>query len=74
MHAQSMNTTGSVGEREKKAYSTKLQAKTSSSTGCSFCWLALATYPTLKGMTPRDGAAFQEHLKKAHGLTPEILP
>jgi hypothetical protein len=69
-----MNTTESGGEREGKAYAAKLQTKAPSTASCSFCWFVLNTYPTLEGMTPRDGAVFQEHLKKAHGLEPEILP
>jgi len=69
-----MNTTASGGEQERKVYSAKAQFKAHSGTRCSFCWFVMATYPTLKGMTPRDEAAFQEHLVKAHGLRPEILP
>lgn len=69
-----MNTAASGGETERKAYSVKVQAKAHSNTSCSFCWFVLTIYPTLKGMTPRDGATFSEHLKKAHGLKQEILP
>ena len=68
-----MNTTTSGGEQGRKAYSAKAQLKAHSGTRCSFCWFVMTTYPTLKGMTPRDEAAFQEHLRKAHGLKPEIL-
>jgi hypothetical protein len=70
-----MNTTAPEGE-QKKAYTAKAQvnAYSSGSTSCSFCWFVLITYPTLKAMTLKDEAAFQEHLKKAHGLSPEIQP
>ena len=70
-----MNTTA-PGREQKKTYTAKAQVNAYSSTGtsCSFCWFVSITYPTLKGMTTKDEAAFQEHLKKAHGLRPEILP
>jgi len=70
-----MNSTASGdGPHQKKAYSAKLQAKAHPSDSCSFCWFVMAIYPTLKDMTPRDGATFREHLKKAHGLSQEIQP
>ena len=69
-----MNSTASGGETERKAFSAKVQARAHSSTSCSFCWFVLTVYPTLKDMTPRDGATFREHLRKAHGLNREILP
>jgi len=69
-----MNGTASGREAESKASSARVQAKAHSSTGCSFCWFVLTIYPTLKDMTPRDGATFREHLRKAHGLKREILP
>ena len=61
-------------ETQKKAYSTNVQAKAQSSSTCSFCWYVLSIYPTLKDMTPKDTATFQEHLTKAHGLSREIAP
>jgi hypothetical protein len=67
-----MKSTASGREAERKAYSAYIQAKTTSNTSCSFCWFVLTIYPTLKGMTPRDGATFREHLKNAHGLKQEI--
>jgi hypothetical protein len=69
-----MNTTASGGEQQRKAYSAQAQFKAYSSTSCSFCWFVQTTYPTFKGMTPKDESAFQEHLRKAHGLRPEIQP
>ena len=69
-----MNGKASGKETESKATSGKPQAKAHSSTGCSFCWFVLTIYPTLKDMTPRDGATFREHLTKAHGLKRDILP
>jgi hypothetical protein len=69
-----MNTTASGGQQGKKTYSAKAQVEAESGTRCSFCWFVMITYPKLKEMTPRDEAAFQEHLRKAHGLRPEILP
>ena len=61
-------------EAAKKPYSVDVHGKAQSSTSCSFCWFVLSLYPTLKAMTPRDGATFTEHLKKAHGLLSEIEP
>jgi len=55
-----------------KAYSVNIQVKAPSSTSCSFCWFILMTYPTLKGMTERDGSTFKTHLQKEHGLKSEI--
>ena len=69
-----MSSTPFGRDRESKAYSAKVQAKAQPSSGCSFCWFVLTIYPTLKGMTPRDTTTFQEHLRKAHGLTHEIAP
>jgi hypothetical protein len=68
-----MNTTASGGKQNRSAYSANLQTKGHSGTSCSFCWFVMSTYPTLKGMTPTDGVAFSVHLKKTHGLRPEIL-
>ena len=62
----------SGGNKERKAYSAKVQARAQSSSSCSFCWFVLTIYPTLKGMTARDAATFREHLRKAHGLKHEI--
>ena len=39
---------------------------------CMFCWFILEVYPDLTNMRPKDGAAFHEHLVKAHGLKQEI--
>jgi len=68
-----MNTTAPGREQRRKGYAANVQIRTHSGTSCSFCWFVLTTYPTLQGMTPRDEAAFQEHLTKAHGLKPEIV-
>jgi len=62
------------GEERRKAYSPKVQAKSDTSTNCSFCWFVLNVYPTLRGMAPLDDAMYREHLKGAHGLTQEIQP
>ena len=67
-----MNSSTSGEEAGKRPYSAKVQAKAHSSTGCSFCWFVLTLYPTLKGMTERDSATFEEHLRKSHGLKKEI--
>lgn len=56
----------------KKAFQDTIQAKTPSSTTCSFCWFVLKLYPTLKGMTDRDTTTFRVHLEKIHGLGKEI--
>jgi hypothetical protein len=69
-----MNTTASGGKHNKRAYSAETQTKGQSGTSCLFCWFVMNTYPSLKGMTPTDGLAFSAHLKKAHGLGPDILP
>jgi len=69
-----MNATSSGGERGRKAYSAKAEAKAQPGSSCSFCWFVLAIYPTLKGMTPRDATTFREHLRKVHGLVHEIAP
>ena len=63
-----------AGIGDRKAYSASIRVKVPSSGSCSFCWFVLTIYPTLKDMTPRDGATFREHLRKAHGLKREILP
>ena len=65
---------GFEGGNGRKLYSADVQAKAQSSNSCSFCWFVLALYPTLQGMTPRDGATFRGHLQKAHGLKEEIEP
>ena len=57
-----------------EACSVKVQAWAQSSTSCSFCWFILNVYPTLQGMTTRDGSTFKAHLQKAHGLKEEIQP
>ena len=67
-----MTTTTSGEETGRKVYSATTQAKTYSSTSCSFCWFFLTIYPTLQQMSPKDEALFTEHLKKSHGLTGEI--
>ena len=64
-------------ERERKAplARTKAKAKTHGQEvdiKCMFCWFMLEVYPDLTNMRPRDGAAFREHLVKAHGLMQEI--
>jgi hypothetical protein len=69
-----MNSTASGKGTERKAYTAKVQTKAHSNSDCPFCWFVQTLYPTLKGMTPRDGATFNEHLKKSHGLKQEILP
>jgi hypothetical protein len=58
----------------RKAYSASIQVKAQSSTSCAFCWFVLTLYPTLTGMTERDGATFRAHLEKEHGLRQEIQP
>jgi hypothetical protein len=58
----------------RKAYSVHVQGKAQSSTSCTFCWFVMTMYPTLKGMTERDGETFKAHLQKAHGLRDEIQP
>jgi hypothetical protein len=70
---------GPQGAREgsgngKKAYSAKAQVEARSGASCAFCSFVLALYPTLDGMTERDGNTFREHLKKSHGLRQEIEP
>lgn len=62
------------GMSGRKAYSLNVEAKAHSSTSCSFCWFVLALYPTLKGMTDRDGTTFRAHLQQVHGLKDEIQP
>lgn len=69
-----MNSAASGEGTERKVYAAKVQAKAHSNTSCSFCWFVLTVYPTLEGMTPRDGATFREHLKTAHALKQEISP
>lgn len=69
-----MSGTSSGGETERKAFSAKVQPNGQSTSACSFCWFVLTIYPTLKGMTPRDTATFQEHLRKVHGLKHDIAP
>ena len=69
-----MNSRESGKETERKAYAAKAHAKTHACTTCSFCGFVLSIYPTLKGMTTRDGATFREHLKSEHGLKQDILP
>jgi hypothetical protein len=34
----------------------------------------MTIYPTLGGMTDKDGATFKTHLEKSHGLTADIQP
>jgi hypothetical protein len=58
----------------RKVYSVNVQAKAQSSTSCSFCWFVMTMYPSLNGMTERDGATFKAHLQKSHGLKDEIRP
>ena len=56
----------------RKAFAANVQVKAQSSTSCSFCWFVMTIYPTLSGMIERDSDTFRLHLKKAHGLKPDI--
>jgi hypothetical protein len=67
-----MNTSTPGKETQKKSDTAKVQARAQHGTSCPFCGFVLALYPTLKGMTERDGETFRDHLKKSHGLKPEI--
>jgi len=58
----------------RKLFAANIQVKAHSSTSCTFCWFIMAIYPTLSGMTDKDGATFKTHLEKSHGLTADIQP
>ena len=56
----------------KKLFAANIQVKAHSSTSCTFCWFIMTIYPSLSGMTDKDGATFKTHLEKSHGLSAEI--
>jgi hypothetical protein len=58
----------------RKLFAANVQVKAHSSTSCTFCWFIMTIYPTLGGMTDKDGATFKTHLEKSHGLTADIQP
>ena len=58
----------------RKAFTASIQVKAQSSTSCTFCWFIMTIYPTLSGMTDKDGTTFKMHLEKSHGLSADIQP
>ena len=60
------------GNGGRKEFTANIQVKAQSSTSCTFCWFIMTIYPTLSGLTVKDGATFKTHLEKSHGLSAEI--
>ena len=58
----------------RKLFAANVQVKAHSSTSCTFCWFIMTIYPTLSGMTDKDGSTFKQHLEKSHGLSADIQP
>jgi hypothetical protein len=75
MSSSSSPASGKETEKKVPLTRTKTKARTQGQPvdiKCMFCWFIHEVYPDLTNMRPRDAAAFQEHLVKAHGLRQEI--